>query len=103
MSEGATRSNGGPQQFSSIHKASHVSGKIIHSYRCASVAGLAASAKNSCQVVPGRVRQKPSWSQIRQIEAEMRGGSQVSGHAPPYIASQHDVHVYMLGDAAIAM
>jgi hypothetical protein len=31
------------------------------------------------------------------------GAISEKGQAPPYIASEEDMHVYMLGDAAIAM
>ena len=38
------------------------------------------------------------------IKAKLVGGVYKSqGQAPPYIASEEDMHVYMLGDTAIAM
>ena len=42
---------------------------------------------------------RTGWTKARLVPAI----SQAQGQAPPYIASQEDMHVYMLGDTAIVM
>ncbi len=50
---------------------------------------------DDCVLLPGR----QGWIKARLVEAI----SKSQGQAPPYIASQEDMHVYMLGDTAIVM
>lgn len=42
---------------------------------------------------------RPGWTKASLVQAIR----EYQGQAPPYIASQEDMHVYMLGDTAIAM
>ena len=42
---------------------------------------------------------RPGWTKAGLIE----GIREYQGQAPPYLASEEDIHVYMLGDTAIAM
>jgi len=41
----------------------------------------------------------PGWTKAKLVEAI----HDYQGQAPPYIASREDMHIYMLGDTAIAM
>jgi hypothetical protein len=42
----------------------------------------------------------PGWTKAKLVDGIK---NDYRGQAPPYIASQEDMHVYMLGDTAIAM
>jgi ketosteroid isomerase-like protein len=50
---------------------------------------------DDCVILPGR----PGWTKARLVEAIHDS----QGRTPPYIASEEDMHVYVLGDTAIAM
>ena len=50
---------------------------------------------DDCVILPGG----PGWTKARLVEAIRKS----QGQAPPYTASQEDMHIYMLGDTAIVM
>jgi ketosteroid isomerase-like protein len=50
---------------------------------------------DDCVLLPGR----PGWTKAGLVESIRKS----QGQAPPYIASQEDMHIYMLGDTAIVM